>query len=200
MPAQATLKSRRTSAACPGAARPVRLARHHRARTSVTVSPLNSVRPVSISQSERAESPHVGRQSTVCPSPARETCTGGAEDHAGNRARVRECRRRRHHGSGRAAPVASPGPRFRQAEVEHLDLPSGVSFTLAGFRSRWTIPLSWAASSASATWRAIVERLAHRHGAAAERSSRSSPSTSSSTRARRRRPLRARGSPRCSGG
>ena len=38
---------------------------------------------------------------------------------------------------------------FRQPEVEHLDAPSFETMTLAGFRSRCTMPLSWAAASAS---------------------------------------------------
>ena len=33
--------------------------------------------------------------------------------------------------------------------------PSGVTMTLPGFRSRWMMPLSWAASSASAICRAM---------------------------------------------
>ena len=38
-------------------------------------------------------------------------------------------------------------------------LSSGVTLMLAGFRSRWTIPFSCAASSASAIWRASGERF-----------------------------------------
>ena len=39
---------------------------------------------------------------------------------------------------------------------------------LAGFRSRWTIPFSCAASSASAIWRAIVSASDDRQGPALE--------------------------------
>ena len=38
-------------------------------------------------------------------------------------------------------------------------LPSGVSLTFAGLRSRWTMPFSCASSSASAICRAIGDRL-----------------------------------------
>ena len=44
---------------------------------------------------------------------------------------------------------------FASPKSSTLTDPSGVRFTLAGFRSRWTMPFSCAASSASAIWRAI---------------------------------------------
>ena len=46
--------------------------------------------------------------------------------------------------------LAVAAHRLGKAEVEDLDAPSGVILMLAGFRSRWMIPLSWATSSASA--------------------------------------------------
>ena len=48
--------------------------------------------------------------------------------------------------SGSLAPVqALASPKSRT-----LTLPSGVTLTFAGFRSRWTMPFSWASSRASA--------------------------------------------------
>ena len=41
-------------------------------------------------------------------------------------------------------------------------MPSGVILILAGFRSRWTMPFSCAASSASAIWRAMANASAQR--------------------------------------
>ena len=63
-------------------------------------------------------------------------------------------------------------------------MPSGVILMLAGFRSRWTMPFSCAASSASAIWRAIVKRLSDAASARAAGARASvSPSTSSRTSA-----------------
>ena len=44
---------------------------------------------------------------------------------------------------------------FARPKSSTFTVPSGRSFTFAGLRSRWTIPCSWAASSASAICRAI---------------------------------------------
>ena len=82
-----------------------------------------------------------------CPAPAPATCTPPCPiDHAAwvalQPCSVGECVAS---GTERVARQ-----RLRQAEVEHLDRPSGVSLTLAGFRSRCTMPCSCASSSASA--------------------------------------------------
>ena len=45
-------------------------------------------------------------------------------------------------------------------------MPSARTLMFAGFRSRWMIPCSCAASSASAICLAIGKRLVERHGAA----------------------------------
>ena len=50
----------------------------------------------------------------------------------------------------------SPVSAFARPKSSTLTCPPGVSFTLAGFRSRWTIPFSCAASSARAICRAIA--------------------------------------------
>ena len=59
---------------------------------------------------------------------------------------------------------AAPGPShaFARPKSSTFTLPSGVSLTLAGLRSRWTIPFSWASSSASAICRAIDDGLVDR--------------------------------------
>ncbi len=74
---------------------------------------------------------------------------GGAEDHAGLGHGEREGGR--HGGTGAAAldSVALARPKSRS-----FTMPSGVTLILAGFRSRWMMPRSWAASSAAAIWRA----------------------------------------------
>ena len=75
---------------------------------------------------------------------------------------------------------------FARPKSSTLTTPSGVILMLAGFRSRWTMPFSCAASSASAICRAMRERLVDRQAGAvrAIRSASVSPSTSSSTSAR----------------
>ena len=52
--------------------------------------------------------------------------------------------------------------RLGQAEVEHLDLAVRRDLQLAGFRSRWTMPFSCAASSASAICTRDRQRLVER--------------------------------------
>ena len=52
--------------------------------------------------------------------------------------------------------------RLGKTEVQDLHGASGVTLTLAGFRSRWTIPRSCAASSASTIWPAIVSASVNR--------------------------------------
>jgi hypothetical protein len=59
-----------------------------------------------------------------------------------------------------------------------------VSFTFAGFRSRWTIPFSCAASSASAICRAVSSDSTTGIGPWERRAARSSPSTISIARNR----------------
>ena len=62
-----------------------------------------------------------------------------------------------------------------------LTVPSLLTFTLAGFRSRWMKPSSCAASSASAICRAMGSASASGIGPRAMWTERSSPSTSSIT-------------------
>ena len=48
------------------------------------------------------------------------------------------------------AAAVSPAQALARPKSSTFTFPFGVSFTLAGLRSRWTIPFSWASSSASA--------------------------------------------------
>ena len=63
-------------------------------------------------------------------------------------------------------PPLSICDRFGEPEVEHLDRAVRVILMFAGLRSRWTMPFSCAASSASAIWRAIASASASGSGAA----------------------------------
>ena len=113
--------------------------------------------------------------------PARDSC----------RPRCRESRPRAFRRPSSSATASDRGRRpspaiaFARPKSSTFTTPSGVILMLAGFRSRWTMPFSCAASSASAICRAIGQRL--RRAAAGPRAMRSasvSPSTSSSTSAR----------------
>ena len=84
------------------------------------------------------------------------------------------------------APVTAPSRihRLRQAEVEHLDRRRPPrTLILAGFRSRWMMPCSCAASSASAICFAIGSASSRGNGPRAIRSASVGP---------RRAPSRAR--------
>ena len=69
-----------------------------------------------------------------------------------DRRRVAACLRRRSHGLG-------------QPEVQHLDRPAGVTFTLAGFRSRWMMPLLVRGLQRLGDLPRDLERLVDRHPA-----------------------------------
>ena len=88
----------------------------------------------------------------------------------------------------RGAVRASDDRIFAMPKSSTLTTPPGVILMLAGFRSRWTMPLSCAASSASAICRAIAQRVAQRAALrgrpSPSRSASVTPSTSSSTSAR----------------
>ena len=80
------------------------------------------------------------------------------------------------------APAASPAQALARPKSSTLTCPSAPTFTFAGLRSRWTIPFSWAASSASAICFAIATASSSGTRPRAMRSERSSPSASSRTR------------------
>ena len=89
--------------------------------------------------------------------------------------------------------------RLGQTEVQHLHRAVGATLMLAGFRSRWTMPFSCAASSASAICRAIAQRLVERNAAPRDPIRERRPSTSSMhERADAARSPRGRRSRRCS--
>ena len=118
---------------------------------SEIVSPSNALRPDSISNSTAPKAQTSVRRSTTLP----RACSGDmyAAVPITTPARVAaavivgECVAS---GEDRSTVIAFARPKSRT-----LTLPSGRSLTLAGFRSRWTIPFSCAASSASAIWRAM---------------------------------------------
>ena len=126
----------------------------------------------------------------------------GAEDEAGGGAGVGEGRGLREVGRAAGERVARPGPGLGEAEVEDLDLARpGVTLTFAGFRSRWTMPFSWASSRASAICFAMAQRLVERDRAALQPLARGPLPRPARGRGRAARPLpRARGWRRCRGG
>ena len=103
---------------------------------------------------------------------------GGAEDEPGRGPGVGEGGRlptgRRTCPETDSAAYALARPKSRT-----LTLPSGVTFTLAGLRSRWTMPFSWASSRPSAICFAMARASSTGIGPRIRRSARSSPSTSS---------------------
>ena len=72
---------------------------------------------------------------------------------------------------------------FASPKSSTFTVPSGRTFTFAGLRSRWMIPCSWAASSASVICRAIGSASSTGIGPSAIRSASVGPSTSSMTSA-----------------
>ena len=66
----------------------------------------------------------------------------------------------------RSGDEPSPATALARPKSSTFTTPSGVILMFAGFRSRWTMPLSWAASSASAICRAMRQRLAEGQSAA----------------------------------
>jgi hypothetical protein len=84
-------------------------------------------------------------------------------------------------------PLVMGSRALARPKSRSFTFPSGVSLTFAGFKSRWTIPCSCAASRASAICRAMASASGGRSGPEASRAVRSSPGTSSM--ARKRTPL-----------
>ena len=109
---------------------------------------------------------------------------GRAEDDADACIMRRRCdgRRLRHDPATRR----SGSMRLRQPEVQHLDRAVRPHLELAGFRSRWMMPCSCAASSASAICLAIGSASSSGIGPCAIRSASVGPSTSSMHERRRR--------------
>ena len=84
----------------------------------------------------------------------------GAEDHAHLRHRGRRDRRRVHRLRARRRRPASIA--FARPKSSTFTVPSARTLMFAGFRSRWMMPCSCAASSASAICFAIGKRLVER--------------------------------------
>ena len=128
---------------------------------SETVSPSKSRAPREHLVEHAAEGPDVGAAVHGVPAGLLGAhVRRGAEDHAGHRSG-----RGQRRGHGRVDLVRRRGgvERLGQPEVEHLDRARrAVSLTLAGLRSRWITPLSWAASRPSAICLAISSRLVER--------------------------------------
>ena len=114
-------------------------------RMSCTSSPSNAARPVSISYSTHPNAKMSVRLSTVRPF----ACSGDmyaavpriTPAFVAAMLSVGDCERLAFDGSVSNA--------FASPKSSTFTFPSGVIFTLAGFRSRWMIPFSCAASSAS---------------------------------------------------
>ena len=145
-------------------ARPVRIRRSTDASMSLTVSPLNSRRPESISNRTPPNAQMSARVDRLAARLLRRHVRGGAENDARLRHR-RRGERRRLVDVGRPTP-ASAADAFARPKSSTLTVPSSRTLMFAGFRSRWTMPCSCAASSASAICRAIGERSCERHRAA----------------------------------
>ena len=119
-------------------------------------SPSNARRPVSISYSTQPNAQMSLRLSAVAPLRLlRRHVRRRAENHAdAGHHRGRRDRRRRCDVdcAGRWLPARAS---FARPKSSTFTVPSGVTLMFAGFRSRWMIPCSCAASSASAICRAI---------------------------------------------
>ena len=143
-------------------------ARRTAASVSLTVSPAKRRFPGEHLPEDDAEGPDVGALVDRLAARLLGAHVGrGAEDHpglgplaaviVGEREESLESR------VAAARPQALARPKSRT-----LTLPSGVSLTLAGLRSRWTTPLPWASSSASAICRATASASSTASGPARE--------------------------------
>ena len=173
----------------PGSSRPVRLALENlrdRVRDRVAGE---TRRARSTSRTARSRTPRCRCACRpACRAPARGSCRRPCRGSTPVRGRV----------SGACVEIGTDGRRRRPSPGRSRapsPTPSGVILMFAGFRSRWTMPFSCAASSASAICRAIVERLGERQArdvpsALRERalSVRASVSPSTSSRIRNRTP------------
>ena len=108
---------------------------------------------------------------------------GRAEDHPRLRHRRRRDRRRHRRVLRRRARSAGSSA-FARPKSSTFTVPSARTLMFAGLRSRWMMPCSCAASSASAICFAIGSASSIGIGAARDAVARASPSTSSITSAR----------------
>ena len=163
-------------AACPRAARPTPVRDRESGRTSVEVSPANAC-TVSISNSTQPNAQMSARLSTglprACSGPYRRPCRGSCRLRDRGAVSV---------GDGLSAGAVgrlSVRPPLAKPKSSTFTVPSGRTLMLAGFRSRWMMPCSCAASSASAICLAIGSASSTGMAPRAIRSASVGPSTSS---------------------
>ena len=132
------------------------------ASVSDTSSPLERAPAGEHLVEHAAERPDVGRACRPpCRAPVRDSCRRPCR--GSRRACVARQARDRRRVDRLAGARDSPASAFARPKSSTLTVPSGRSLMLAGFRSRWTMPCSCAASSASAICRAIAQRLVERN-------------------------------------
>ena len=159
----------------------------HAASVSVTSSPSNARCARQHLVEHDAERPDVGALvdgSALAPAPApcRRRCRGSCPS-ASCAGEVRVGELRATLAVALDAPAGSIA--FARPKSSTFTVPSARTLMFAGFRSRWTMPCSCAASRASAICLAMRQRLVERDRAARDAAcDRSSPSTSSITSAR----------------
>ena len=167
------------------------------ASTSETVSPSKQRVPVSISYSTTPKDQMSDRLSTGRP----RACSG--DMYAAVPSTTPACVAAAVMVGERVTSGAEPSTTsaFARPKSRTLTDPPGVNLTFAGFRSRWTIPFSCAASSASPICRATARASSIGIGPDRRASRRASPLRRARARElRRRRIPRARRSRRCADG
>ena len=132
---------------------------------SETVSPANVDAPGQHLVEHAAERPDVGALVDRQSARLLGTHVGGRADDGALRASPAAPPA---HASGRAT-TPSPPTALARPKSSTFTTPSGVILMFAGFRSRWTIPLSWATSSASAICRAMASASTERQPRARRR-------------------------------
>ena len=155
------------------------------ASTSATDSPSNVRRPASISFSTQPNAQMSARLSIAFPRACSGAMYAAVPRIMPMPGHSRQVRDRRANATGVVtARAAGSAERLREPKIQHLDACRPArTLMLAGLRSRWMIPCSCAASSASAICLAIGSASSSGIGPCAIRSASVGPSTSSSTSA-----------------
>jgi hypothetical protein len=152
------------------------------ASVSVVVSPRNGRSPTSISKITTPSAQMSARASTASPRACSGAMYAAVPRTTPESVFGPEGKSALHSPGSRCSPILSRA--LARPKSSTLTAPSAVILTLAGFRSRWTIPRSCAASSASAIWRAIGSASPSGSRPSLMRSPSVGPSMSSITRAR----------------
>ena len=139
-------------------------------------SPSKGRVPVSISYSVAPKAKTSERASTGFPS----SCSG--DMYCSVPSRLPSAVSAARVGAPEGSSSAAPGSRSRASPKSSSFTPADESITLPGFRSRWTMPCRWAASSASATSPAIRSASSAGSAPCSRRPARVSPSRHSMTR------------------